>query len=108
MTKTELDAIREKIAGDPEDSPARMLLAEVDRLKASYEAYARAEVRQRLISENYLTEEEAEKIIALFMRGEMPEMGRARCRACSRTGRSRDSCPKCHGTGTAIQYKIPA
>ena len=118
MTKAELDAIREKIAGEPEGSPARILLAEVDRLIDSANQRAHAEMRQRLMKHDHLTEEEAEKVIGIFMTGNMPEMVMGTCRACDGHGRTStsgcfgprlgDRCPKCRGRGQSMQYKIPA
>ena len=118
MTKAELDALRERVAGEPEDSPAKLLLAEVDRLNVESNQRAHAQMKHQLMSHNLLTAEEAEKIIAVFMRGEMPEMEHSRCRACDGTGRRQESgcfgprlggrCPKCNGRGQTMQYKIPA
>ncbi len=118
MNKAELDALREKVALEPEGSLARVLLDEVDRLNEEASRRAHAEMRRMLMTNDSLTEEEAERVIGVFMAGKVPEMEMAKCRACEGTGRRTESgcfgprfggrCPKCHGRGQRMQYKIPA
>lgn len=116
MTKAELDAVRAKIANDPEDSPARVLLAEIDRMNEASHQRATADIRNRLLREDCLTEAEAEKVMTAMFAGKMPEFERGPCRACDGHGRESvpgcmgsrlERCRKCNGRGTTTRIKVP-
>jgi hypothetical protein len=117
VDQTELDALREKVAQEPEGSPARLLLAELDRLKAEASRASETYFLHELQTRHFLTPEEAKKVSESVTQGTPSEFERGRCRACDGTGRKQSSgcfgprlgerCPKCRGHGFAMQIKIP-
>ena len=86
MDKAELDDIRAKVALEPEGSLARLLLEELDRVHARMEEAGTAYARASLKNHHHLTNEEADKVMVLFVRGETPDMETGRCRACKGKG----------------------
>lgn len=117
MDKAELDDIRAKVALEPEGSLARLLLEELDRVHARMEEAGTAYARASLKNHHHLTNEEADKVMVLFARGETPDMETGRCRACKGKGYAETigcfgsnrngDCPKCHGRGTTYRIKVP-
>lgn len=118
MDKAELDAIRAKVADEPEDSPARLLLAEIDRRDALSNQQALATIRAHLREREHLTEEEVDRVMtAVNTRGfQMLEFEQGTCRACKGRGTvdepgcigfRHDRCRKCNGRRTTYRIKVP-
>ena len=118
MDKTELDAIREKVALEPPDSIAHQLLAEVDRLHESADQQAEVHLRRSFRVDHGLNDEEVGKVMAAFARGDyFPEMEQGPCRVCRGTGhksvsgcfgpRLGERCPGCRGRGITSRIKVP-
>ena len=113
MDEAALNALREKVAQEPEGSPARLLLAELDRVHAAAKRQAEASLRSSLMMYHFLSPDEAARVasgISDF------EMERGACRACKGSGRKTEpgcmgarhsKCQHCHGRGVCTRIKVP-
>jgi len=119
MDNAELEALRELVGNQPADSPARLLLAEVDRLRDLRAREARARARADLQRTEHLTDAEVERLFIDLESGAPLEWVESTCRRCGGDGCERQSgsrfggtftvgrCARCRGRGTVKQLKIP-
>ncbi len=119
MTNDKLEEIRAAIANEPEDSPARQLLAEIDRRDVENRAARRAGFQRSLQDHWGLSEPEALAYMAHADKnpGYTFEYERGACRKCDGDGRVMTSsgcfggnygeCPTCHGSGVATRVHVP-
>ncbi len=115
LTKEKLEEIRICIAEDPEDSPARILLAEIDRSRAAQRERTNSDIRHMLGAKGF-TLEEIERLISAVDKGWKIETEYTTCRVCKGRGRQdvmgcigsrNEDCQQCFGNGKSYQMKIP-
>jgi hypothetical protein len=110
MEKEELEEIRATIANEPEDSPARRLLAEMDRQAAEAKVREKARSLASLRGQPWwLSENEAAALFAHIEAGGKFEEEHGLCRCCDGDrsvvvgsgcfGAKTDTCPRCDGSG---------
>lgn len=118
LTKDEIDEIREEIASEPETSPARRLLAEIDRRNEEERVRTRARHMSVLRHDMGYSEAEAEAVLVFIEGGGRLVEEEIRCWACEGTGqvvaemgcfgpKSWGKCSKCWGKRKATRLAIP-
>lgn len=113
--KAKLDELRPIVAGTPEGSPARVLLAMIDEALATIEARDRRNLVDTVRRQGR-TPAEAEALITAYEGGGKIEMETVKCWTCEGwgfvqepgcMGSSNGRCPTCHGHQQAARFKMP-
>lgn len=114
LNDSELEDVRRRVEGEPEGSPARVLLAEVDRLRAEKAGKIRKEFVQYAMRDHGLTEEEADRLHLFVLRGGKISMEDGPCGCAHGTvvtpgclGGKLEKCRKCNGRGRRSRIKVP-
>jgi hypothetical protein len=116
LKDTELQAIREQVLLEPEESLARILLAEVDELRKAKSDNARRQARAMLQQYDDITDEEAERVLVAIETGNPPNYEITQCRRCNGSGSifkpgciggRHEKCSGCHGKGKRSQVVVP-
>ncbi len=115
LTADTLSALRLRVAGESPDSPATLLLVELDAREAAEQERIREDSREVLRSQG-LTHGEVERVLAHLDAGNDLEYVEGPCRNCEGTGTVMEmgcigyrtqECHMCYGNGTNYGIKVP-
>jgi hypothetical protein len=115
LTKAQIDALRPAILAEPEGSPARVLLEHIDEVRANETARSRREALA-ICKRQGRSDEEAERIVTAWEAGQPTAMETVKCWVCEGwgvvqtpgcLGSNSGECPQCHGSQSAIRFKLP-